>query len=357
MKEFWSSRIRNIVPYTPGEQPKEQKFIKLNTNENPYPPSPKVMEAIRQESGEKLRLYPDPEASSLRRAAAELYGLSPEEVFVGNGSDEVLAFSFEAFFEAGKTIAFPDITYSFYPVFAELFDIPYEQIPLNEDFTLPVDSYCRGNYAGIVVCNPNAPTGIQLPLSEIEKIIRANPDVVVLVDEAYIDFGGNSAIKLIHQYPNLLITQTMSKSRSLAGMRIGLAFGSQNLIMGLNAVKNSFNSYTLDRLAIAAGTAALEDKAYFETTRDRVIETRESSAAQLRELGFIVLPSCTNFLFIRHPDVSAVWLYRKLRENGILVRHFNQARINDYLRVTIGTQDEMKIFCAVMARLLQESEE
>ncbi len=354
MKEFWSSRIRGIVPYTPGEQPRGRTFIKLNTNENPYGPSPAVVAAIGRETGDSLRLYPDPEATELRQAAARFYDLTPEEIFVGNGSDEVLAFAFQAFFEPGKTIAFPDITYSFYPVYADLFGILYDRIPLKEDFTLPVERYCGGEYAGVVVCNPNAPTGIQLPLAEIERIIRANPKVVVLVDEAYIDFGGESALGFIRQYPNVLVVQTMSKSRSLAGMRVGLAFGDPNLIAGLNAVKNSFNSYTLDRLAIAAGTAALEDRAYFQETRSRVIATRERTADSLREMGFLVHPSCSNFLFASHPRVPAQWLQQALRERGILVRYFNQPRIDNYLRISIGTEADMETFCREVAALLQE---
>ena len=354
MKPYWSTRIQNIIPYTPGEQPRDRKFIKLNTNENPYPPSPAVLQAIRDEAGDSLRLYPDPEASALRAAAARFYDLTPEEIFVGNGSDEVLAFAFQAFFDPGKTIAFPDITYSFYPVYADLFGIPYDRIPLNDDFTFPTERFCTGKHAGIVVCNPNAPTGIQLPLDRIEQIIRANPNVVVLVDEAYIDFGGTSALGMIRQYPNLLIIQTMSKSRSLAGMRIGLAFGNPNLIAGLNAVKNSFNSYTMDRLALAAGTAALEDRAYFDETRNRVIAARERTADALRALGFTVHPSCTNFLFISHPGHSAAALQKALRARGILVRHFNQPRIEEYLRVSIGTDEEMAAFCAAMAELVSE---
>ncbi len=352
MKEFWSGRIVSSVPYVPGEQPKERKYIKLNTNENPYGPSPRVRAAIEEEAGESLRLYPDPECTQLRQAMADYYGLEPEEIFVGNGSDEVLGMAFAAFFEQGATIAFPDITYSFYPVYADLFGISYDRIPLNGDFTLPVEKYCGGNYAGVVICNPNAPTGIQLPLEAIEKIVVSNPNVVVLVDEAYIDFGGQSALRMIRRYPNVLVVQTLSKSRSLAGMRVGMAFGNPNLIAGLNAVKNSFNSYTLDRLAIVAGTAAMEDRAYFEETRNQVIATREKTSACLRRLGFLVHSSCSNFLFIRPPKVPASLLKDQLRERGILVRYFNQPRIENYLRVSIGTEEDMECFCKVIAELV-----
>ena len=353
MTEFWSGRIAGIVPYVPGEQPKERKFIKLNTNENPYGPSPRVTAAIAAEAGDSLRLYPDPESTRLCRTLADYHGLTMEEVFVGNGSDEVLGMAFAAFFDQGATVAFPDITYSFYPVYADLFGIQYDRIPLNEDFTLPVEKYCGGNYAGVVICNPNAPTGIQLPLEFIERIVTANPNVVVIVDEAYIDFGGQSALGLIRKYPNVLVVQTMSKSRSLAGMRIGMAFGHPNLIAGLNAVKNSFNSYTLDRLAIVAGTAAVEDEDYFQTTRNQVMATRERTAARLRELGFLVHPSCSNFLFITHPGVPTSRLKDQLRERGILVRYFNQPRIDNYLRVSIGTAEDMETFCKEIAELVQ----
>ncbi len=354
MKEFWSNRIAGIVPYTPGEQPKNRRFIKLNTNENPYGPSLRAVEAITAEAGDALRLYPDPDATQLRQAAAKLYGITPEEIFAGNGSDEVLAFAFQAFFDAGSTIAFADITYSFYPVYADLFGIAYDRIPLREDFTLPVEQFCTGTYAGLVVCNPNAPTGIQLPMEDIIRIVEANPHVVVLIDEAYVGFGGQSALELIRTYPNVLVIQTMSKDRALAGMRIGLAFGNPNLIAGLNAVKNSFNSYTLDRLAIVAGTAALEDTAYFEQSRRRVMATRQITTERLRALGFLVHESHTNFLFATHPRASAPWLQQALRERGILVRYFKLPRIDNYLRITVGTEEEMEIFCATMAELLQE---
>jgi histidinol-phosphate aminotransferase len=273
---------------------------------------------------------------------------------VGNGSDEVLGMAFAAFFDQGSTVAFPDITYSFYPVYADLFGIRCAKVPLNPDFTMPVEEFCTGAYQGLVICNPNAPTGILLSLEEIRRIVAANPNVVVIVDEAYIDFGGELAIPLISEYPNLLVVQTMSKSRSLAGLRVGMAFGQPNLISGLNAVKNSFNSYTLDQVAIAAGTAAVKDEEYFRTTCRQVAETREKTAEQLKNLGFSVLPSSSNFLFVSHPKVAAAQLQQQLREKGILVRHFSQPRIENFLRVSIGTQEDMNTFCQTMAELVNQ---
>lgn len=352
MKKYWSERIQTLVPYTPGEQPKDRVFIKLNTNENPYPPSPKVVEAIRGMDERTLRLYPDPEATSLRQAIAGYHGLKPEQVFCGNGSDEVLGLCFYAFFTPGRKVVFPDITYSFYPVYTELFGLDYEQIPLNEDFTLPVEKFLGGN-GGAVICNPNAPTGRTLPLSEIRRILDANPDVVVLVDEAYADFGAESAVELIDQYPNLVVVCTMSKSRSLAGMRIGYALGNADLIAGVNCVKNSFNSYPLDRLALAAGEAAMRDVDYFEQTRNRVIKTRERTVEQLRKLGFFVHDSSANFIFITHPDKPGEQLQQGLRDRGVLVRWFNKPRISQYLRVSIGTDEEMEAMCAACEDILK----
>lgn len=350
-KKFWSSRIRDLVPYTPGEQPKDRKFIKLNTNENPYPPSPRVLDAIHTSADTSLRLYPDPECSVLRRALAEEYRLNENQIFVGNGSDEVLAFAFQAFFGVGDTIAFPDITYSFYPVYANIFGIRCKTVPLNPDFTVPVEALLGGNQ-GVVLANPNAPTGVELPQSELRRILEGNPDVVIIVDEAYVDFGGTSAVSLLKEYPNLLVVQTMSKSRSLAGMRIGFAFGSENLIQAINCVKNSINSYTLDRLAIVAGTAAVEDRAYFLESCGKVIATREWVTEQLRNLGFTVLPSKSNFVFASHSQVPARTLFENLRREGILVRYFAQPRIDRFLRISIGTQEEMETFVAVIGRLV-----
>ena len=352
MKEFWSGRIRSLTPYTPGEQPKERKFIKLNTNENPYPPSPKVVEAVQKGVDERLKLYPDPDASKLVSALAKSYGVKESQVFVGNGSDEVLAFAFQAFFEEGGTVLFPDITYSFYPVYCNMFGIHYRTVPLKDDFTIPVEEMLGGN-DGVVITNPNAPTGIELDQASLRRILEGNPDVVVIVDEAYIDFGGTSALPLLDEYPNLLVVQTMSKSRALAGMRVGFAFGSENLIQGLNCVKNSINSYTIDQLAILAGVAAVEDADYFAQRCAQVAATRDRTSETLRELGFTVLPSKSNFIFITHPELPARKLFADLREAGILVRYFALPRIDNFLRVTIGSEEEMAKFCATMKRFVE----
>lgn len=351
-KKYWSGRIQTLVPYTPGEQPRDRVFIKLNTNENPYSPSPKVLSAVRAGTDDRLRLYPDPEAIDLRRAIADFYRVEPEQVFCANGSDEVLGLCFYAFFTPGKTVVFPDITYSFYPVYTELFHLDYEQIPLNEDFTLPVERFLGGN-GGVVICNPNAPTGKTLPLETIRRILDANPDVVVMVDEAYADFGAQSAVPLLGQYPNLITIHTMSKSRSLAGMRLGYALGSPDLIAAVNCVKNSFNSYPIDRLALAAGTAAIQDVDYFEQTRSKVMATRARTTESLRKLGFLVHDSSANFIFISHPEKPAASLQQNLRDRGILVRWFNQPRIQNYLRVSIGTDQEMEAMCTACQEILK----
>lgn len=351
-KQYWSSRIQSLVPYTPGEQPKDRVFIKLNTNENPYPPSPAVFQAIQAASDARLRLYPDPESSDLRTALAEFYQLKPEQVFCGNGSDEVLGLCFYAFFSPGKKVVFPDITYSFYPVYTELFGLDHEEIPLNEDFTLPVERFLGGN-GGVVICNPNAPTGKTQPVEAIRRVLEANPDVVVLVDEAYADFGAQSVVPLIDEYPNLVVVGTMSKSRSLAGLRIGYALGSADLIAGVNCVKNSFNSYPLDRVAQAAGAAAVRDVEYFDETRNKVMQTREKTAQCLRQLGFVVHDSNTNFIFAMHPDKSGRVITQALRDRGILVRRFDKARIQEYLRISIGTDEEMETLCAACEEILK----
>lgn len=351
MKEFWSERIRDMVPYTPGEQPRDRKFIKLNTNENPYPPAPGVLAAVEGAATEDLRLYPDPECTALREAVAAFHGLDPEQVFLGNGSDEVLAFCFQAFFTPGKPVLFPDITYSFYPVYANLFGQDFREIPLDEDFGLPVEEFLGGN-GGVVIANPNAPTGRAVPLSDIRRILEANSEAVVLVDEAYVDFGARSAVELIGSYPNLVVVRTMSKSRSLAGLRVGYAMGSADLIAGLNCVKNSFNSYTLDRVAQAAAEASIRDGDYFRATVARVVGTREAAAVRLRSMGFRVCDSCANFLFISHDGFPARALLAGLRQRGILVRWWDRPRIDNYLRVTIGTDADMDTFCRVMAELV-----
>ncbi len=352
MSKYWSHLTRNIEPYVPGEQPQDKDYIKLNTNENPYPPSPRVMEVLKKSIREEIRLYPDPECWDLRKELAAYYKLQgTEEVFVGNGSDEVLAFSFMAFFKSSLPILFPEITYSFYPVYCSLFDIDYQVISLKEDFTIPAANFIRRN-GGIIFPNPNAPTGIYLSLKEIERLLQKNKDSLIIIDEAYIDFGGESAVSLIREYSNLLIIQTMSKSRSLAGLRIGYAMGQEDLVEGLNRIKNSFNSYTLDRLAQAAASESLKDEGYFLETRGRIIATRERIARELRKRNFVVLDSKTNFLFMSHPSYQAEKILKTLKGRGVLVRYFKHRGIENYLRVSIGTDREMNIFIKEIDEIL-----
>ena len=351
MKEFWSERIVDAVPYVPGEQPKDRKFIKLNTNENPYPPSPRAVEAMREAVGESLRLYPDPGCTLPREAAARRFGLTPDQVFVGNGSDEVLAFAFQAFFSSlGKPIVFADVTYSFYPVYAAYFNIPARISPLREDYTLNVDDFL-GNNGGVVLANPNAPTGISPGLDAIRRILEANPDVVVLVDEAYVDFGGESAVPLVREYPNLLVVQTLSKSRGLAGLRVGLAMGHPNLIQALCCVRDSINSYPVDRVAQAGAAAALDDGDWFDETRHKIMATRARTVERLEQLGFTVLPSCANLIFVRFPGRGGKELLDGLRARGILVRWFDQPRTRDWLRISMGTDEEMDALCTALEEL------
>ena len=338
-QHYWSPVVRGLVPYVPGEQPKVANLVKLNTNENPYPPSPKVLEAMHAAINDSLRLYPDPDASALKKAIADYYAVDNSQVFVGNGSDEVLAHVFLAFFKQAQPILFPDISYSFYKVYCGLYEIEYRTIPLDAQFQIDVVDYHHLN-GGIIFPNPNAPTGCVLSLAAIETLLQANPDSVVVVDEAYIDFGGKTAISLVNQYPQLLVTQTLSKSRSLAGLRVGLAVGQAHLIDALERVKNSFNSYPMDKLAIAGGVAAFEDKAYFQQTCQAIIDSRELLAQQLKDLGFDVLPSAANFIFARHPHKEAVQIAAALREKAIIVRHFKLPRIEQFLRITIGTEAE-----------------
>jgi histidinol-phosphate aminotransferase len=349
LSQYWSDLTASLVPYIPGEQPKDQTYIKLNTNENPYPPSPKVLSAIRNAVNADLRLYPDPTCSKLVEKAALYYGANANQVFTGNGSDEILAFAFAAFFSPKKRpILFPDITYSFYKVYAGLYGIPYRTVPLDEDFNVPLQSFDQPN-GGIVLPNPNAPTGRYIDTERLRGLLQWNSDSVVILDEAYIDFGGRSAVSLTAEYPNVLVVHTLSKSRSLAGLRVGLAIGHPDLIEGLNRVKNSFNSYTLDRLALAGAVAALEDRGYFEDTTRKVIATRERTIQRLRELGFRVIESAANFVFISHPKHPAASLFQDLKQRGVLVRYFNQARIDQFLRVSIGTDEEMDVFLKVLA--------
>lgn len=339
MSKFWSPFVQRLVPYVPGEQPKLNNLVKLNTNENPYGPSPRALEAMRAQVGDDLRLYPDPNSDLLKRAAAEHYGVRSEQIFIGNGSDEVLAHIFHGLFQHDAPLLFPDISYSFYPVYCGLYGIEYETVALDEHFQIRVEEYARPN-AGIIFPNPNAPTGCLLPLQAVERIVAQSPDSVVVVDEAYIDFGGETAIALVDRYPNLLVTQTLSKSRSLAGLRVGLAVGHPALIEALERVKNSFNSYPVDRIAIAGAAAAFEDREWFEHTRQAVIASREQLVAQLREKGFEVLPSAANFVFARHPEREGAQVAAKLREQGVIVRHFKQARIAQFLRISVGTPEQ-----------------
>lgn len=336
----WENNVRKVVPYTPGEQPDAPDMIKLNTNENPYPPSPKVLQAIRDFDADRLRLYPDPTAGGLVRALAKRYQVKPSQVFVGVGSDDVLAMCFLTFFNSQKPILFPDITYSFYDVWADAFRIPYEKQPLDENLCICKEDYYKEN-GGVIFPNPNAPTGVLMELSEVEDIICHNPDVICIVDEAYIDFGGNSALPLIEKYDNLLVVQTFSKSRSMAGARIGYAFGSERTIKYLNDMKYSFNSYTMDQLTLVTGAASLSDEQYFRDTLTKIITTRERVKKELSELGFTVPDSKSNFLFISHPRVSAKELFTALRGQNIFVRYFDRPRIENMLRVTIGTDGEM----------------
>lgn len=349
----WETYVRKVEPYVPGEQPKH-KVIKLNTNENPYPPSPKVQKIIDGFDVQQLRLYPDPEVAELIAAIAKNKGLDKEQVFVGVGSDDVLAMSFLTFFGSEQPILFPDITYSFYDVWAELFRIPYEQIPLQEDFRICVDDYKRKN-GGIVIPNPNAPTGIAESLDAIEEIIAANPDSVVIIDEAYVDFGTKSAQELLKTYENLLVVQTFSKSRSLAGSRIGYAMGSKKLIAYLNDCKYSFNSYTMDRLTIQVGKASMEDEPYFTEQVHRIIETREWAKEQLHKLGFDFPDSKANFIFARHKEIAAEDIFVALKQRNIYVRYFKKPRIDNYLRITIGTKEEMEQLMTALQEILQEA--
>ena len=357
MSKFWNDKIKEIEPYVPGEQPKDKKYIKLNTNENPYSPSKKVIEKIKSMNLEDLKLYPDPDVSKLREVIADYFSkkisekFTKEQIFVGNGSDEVLALIFMTFFNKGDKVYYPDITYSFYPVYADLFDLKEIKVPLNKNFEIEIEKYF-GLDGHIVITNPNAPTSIALKLEEIEKIAEKNPNQLVVVDEAYVDFGAESAVKLVNKYDNVLVVQTFSKSRSFAGMRLGYAIGSENIIEGLNRLKFSFNSYTVDRISIEAGIESFKDDDYFVKTNAKIIETREKTVKKLKELGFKVLNSSANFIFISHNKVFAGDLYKNLKDNGVLVRYFAKDRIDNYLRVTIGTDEDMEIFIEKLNKLL-----
>lgn len=351
MSRFWSELANRLTPYVPGEQPKGTRLVKLNTNENPYGPAPGVLDAIAATSSESLRRYPDPDSSELRAAYALREGLEPSQVFLGNGSDEVLAHAFQALLKHARPLLFPDISYSFYPVWCELFEVSYQSVPLTPDFRVDVDSYPLDN-GGILIPNPNAPTGVLLPLSEIRRLLENNRDSVVVIDEAYIDFGGESATALIPQFDNLLVVQTVSKSRSMAGMRVGVAFGSSELIEGLVRVKDSFNSYPMDVVAQQATLASLEDEQWLQASCQRVIDTRQRVSLSLQELGFEVLPSAANFIFTRHPERAAENLFSALRDRGIIVRYFNKPRISEFLRISIGTDTDMDALLAALNEIL-----
>ncbi|MDR0290672.1 MAG: histidinol-phosphate transaminase [Treponema sp.] len=368
MGRFWNSRAKNLSPYIPGEQPKDRQFIKLNTNENPYPPSPKVIEAIQNAANDSLRLYPDFACTEFREAVAASYKVRPEQVFAGNGSDEVLAFAFGAFFESdaeARPILFPDITYSFYPVYGDLWNIPYRTVPLNNDFSINTLDYHVAS-GGVIFPNPNAPTGMLLPLADIFTLAEylEKQGKVLILDEAYIAFAGNSggsiaagsAVPYINDHPNLLTVHTLSKSASLAGLRCGFAIGNENLIKGLWRIRDSFNSYTLDRLAFAGASAAVSDFAYYNETNNRVIATRERVAKTLCGLGCTMLPSAANFIFVKFPNINGAEIFAALRERGILVRHFNKERIADFLRVSIGSDAEMDVFLEACREIIMRNE-
>jgi histidinol-phosphate aminotransferase len=351
MSKFWSPIVTTLKPYVAGEQPRIQNLTKLNTNENPYGPSPKAIAAMQAAVADSLKLYPDPSALALRQSIARFYGVEADEVFVGNGSDEVLAHAFVALLNHEQPLLYPDITYSFYPTYCRLFGIDAVEIPLRDDFTIDLTDYARPAGA-IILPNPNAPTGIGLPLAAIEKLVAEHPDQPVVVDEAYIDFGGESAIPLTRKYDNLLVVHTLSKSRSLAGLRVGYAIGQRPLIDALERVKDSFNSYPLDRVAQAGAAAAVDDRAWFDETRGKVIETRERVTGALRQRGFEVLPSQANFVFARHPALSGGALAKGLRDRAVLVRHFAKPRISDFLRITIGTPEECDRLIAAVEEIV-----
>ncbi|HLS09076.1 histidinol-phosphate transaminase [Lentibacillus sp.] len=351
MNKFWSETVKRTKPYVPGEQLNDPNIIKLNTNENPYGPSPQVSEAIHSEMKRTLHLYPAPDADELCNEISRYYHVSKDTIFIGNGSDEILAFSFMAFFEPHNQICFPAITYSFYPVYAKLFNIPYDEIALNRDFTIPAEDFF-GAEGGVVIANPNSPTGLYLDVAVIEDIVMNNPENVVIIDEAYIDFAPDSAVSLVTKYPNLLVVRTMSKSRSLAGLRVGFAIGDPGLIEGLKRIKDSFNSYTVDRLAIAGSSAAIRDEDYFQETIQKIINTRERLIPEMKKRGFHVLPSQANFIFVSHYKISAESLYQRLKQQGILVRHFDKPDIEHYLRITVGSDEQMKHFLEVLDNVI-----
>lgn len=353
MSRFFSDKYQDLEPYTPGEQPQDMQYVKLNTNESPFPPPPSVKAAIAGEA-DALRLYPDPDCTKLTAMLAEHYGVSPGEVMVTNGSDETLNFAFMAYCDAQHPAVFPDITYGFYPVFANINTVPYEQIPLQEDYTVKIADYC-GIHKTIFIANPNAPTGIALTIDEIEKIVSSNPNSVVVVDEAYVDFGAQSAIPLVAKYDNLLVIQTFSKCRSMAGARLGFAVGNRQLIQDLNTIKYSTNPYNINRMTAAAGMASLADNDYTVKNCQIIMKNRQFTIDALKQLGFVVTDSKANFIFAKHPAMAGGALYRKLKSRGVLVRHFEKPRIFDYIRITVGTQDQMQILLDNISQILEES--
>ncbi|RZJ26845.1 MAG: histidinol-phosphate transaminase [Haliea sp.] len=354
-RTFWSPALRDLEPYVPGEQPRIANLVKLNTNENPYPPSVRVVAAITAAAQQGLQLYPDSESGALRDCLADHHGLEPEQVFPGNGSDEVLAHAFFAFFRQAQPLLMPDVSYSFYRVYCQLYGIAAQPVPVDAALRLQVADYAGRAAGGVVIANPNAPTGIALPLAAVEQLLRDHPQCVVLVDEAYVDFGGESAIALVPRYPNLLVVHTLSKSRSLAGLRVGFAAGQRHLIDALERVKNSFNSYPLDRLAVAGAVAAYEDMAWFEQTRQAVMQSRDALTLALWRLGFDVLPSAANFVFARHPAHDAAQLAQQLRAQHVLVRHFREERVAQYLRISVGTTAQCEALVQALQRLMTSS--
>lgn len=353
MSRFFSEEFRTVTPYVPGEQPKDKKYIKLNTNESPFPPSPKA-QAYAKQAAEGLQLYSDPECKALREAAAKRLGVDVDEIVFTNGSDEILNFAFMAFCDKKHGVAFPDISYGFYPVYANLYGIPALQVPLREDFSICADDYIGLNRT-IVIANPNAPTGLALPLSEIERIVKGNPENVVVIDEAYVDFGGESAVKLIPKYDNLLVTQTFSKSRSMAGGRLGFAVGCKALIQDINTIRFSTNPFNVNAMTIAAGLGSLEDEEYFRDNCRAIIENRTWLTQQLRQMDFTVIDSMTNFVFAKHPKMGGKELYLKLKDNGILVRHFGGERLTPFVRITIGDAGQMQTLANTIGKILEES--
>ncbi|MGN0656925.1 MAG: histidinol-phosphate transaminase [Ruminiclostridium sp.] len=353
MASSWENNVRRVVPYTPGEQPKDSGIIKLNTNENPYPPSPKVLEALKAFDYKRMKLYPDTNAAPITEALSEFYGIKPEQIFVGVGSDDVLSIAFLTFFNSDKPVLFPDITYSFYDVWADVYRIPYVTKPLTEDFKINPEDY-KGENGGIIFPNPNAPTGVEESLEMIEDIVKANPNSVVIIDEAYIDFGGKSCLPLTEKYENLLVVQTFSKSRSMAGMRIGFAMGNEKLIKYMNDVKFSINSYTMNSVTQICGAEAVKDKEYFLETTAKIIETREYSKAKLKEMGFEFADSKSNFIFAKHKTCDANYIFEELKKRKIFVRHWSKPRISDYLRITIGTPVEMDRLFEALGEILDK---